>query len=139
MARKMIDGLEGLPGIKTPQLPNGVSHTWYAFVVQYEADELNGLPIERFYEALQAEGCFELDRPGSTCPLNYHPLFQCPGELFPQYEGKLGYQRGDFPVAEHFHENSLKLPVWHTPEDESLVDLYLDAFHKVVDHHKELL
>jgi dTDP-4-amino-4,6-dideoxygalactose transaminase len=59
-----------------------------------------------------------LDRPGSTCPLSYHPLFQNPELLFTEYKGRVNYKRGDFPKAERFHEHSQKLPVWNDLNDE---------------------
>lgn len=138
-ARRMIDELSDIPGIDPPRVPEDVEPTWYAFVMQYKPDELGELPIQRFYDALQAEGCEELDRPGSTCPLNYHPLFQNPGPLFPNYSGKIGYRKGDFPIAEKFHENSLKLPVWDDPKDEKLVNLYIEAFRKVAENYREIM
>lgn len=138
-AKLMSDELGKLPGIRVPEVPDNVRHTWYAFVMKYDSNELSGLPIDKFYAALLAEGCKELDRPDSTCPLNYHPLFQNPTALFPKYQGKLSYQKGDFPIAEKFHENSLKLPVWNNFDDEEIVQLYIKAFQKVVENHKELL
>jgi dTDP-4-amino-4,6-dideoxygalactose transaminase len=139
MAKKMYSKLAGLPGIELPKIPDDVTSSWYAFVMQYKPEDLEGLSIEKFYKALIAEGCIELDRPGSTCPLNYHPLFQNPEILFPFYKGKLSYNQGDFPVAEKFHNNSLKLPVWHNSDDEKMIDLYITAFYKVIDNYKELL
>jgi hypothetical protein len=101
--------------------------------------DTDGLPIERFYEALRAEGCHEVDRPGATCPLNLLPLFQRPDPLFPQFTGKFAYARGYFPRAEALHGNALKLPVWHREEDMPLVDRYIEAFRKVTENHKDLL
>lgn len=139
MAAKMTRVLSDLPGIHVAAVPANVTPTWYAFVMQYEPAELDGLPIDVFYRALLAEGCAELDRPGSTCPLAQHPLFQDPGALFPLYAAGPKYQPDDFPVAERFHSRTLKLPVWHDPSDEPLADLYLSAFSKVVERHAELL
>ena len=138
-AAKMMRELKDLPGIEVPHVPDDVEPSWYAFVMQYKPEELDGLPIEKFYDALVAEGCVELDRPGSTCPLNYHALFQNPGPLFPDYRGKVCYKKGDFPNAERFHEHALKLPVWHDPEDEGIVDGYIAAFKKVVENYYEVL
>ncbi|VVB60735.1 Aspartate aminotransferase [uncultured archaeon] len=138
IAKKMAIELGNLPGISAPVVPDRVEPTWYAFIMQYKPEELEGLPIEKFYDALIAEGCKELDRPTSTCPLNYHPLFQNPKNLFPTYKGKVKYCKGDFPKAEKFHENSLKLPVWHDPNDE-IVDLYIDSFKKVTENYEDLL
>jgi len=139
-AKKLANGLSNLPGIELPPInEKDKNPAWYAFLIQYKPKELGGLPIDKFYKALLAEGCKELDRPGSTCPLNYHPLFQAPEGLFPRYKGKVRYKKGDFPRAEKFHEHSLKLPVWHRKQDEEIVNLYIKAFKKVVKNYKELL
>ena len=138
-ANMMIEELRDLPGIEVPSIPTNTEPSWYGFVIQYRPEDLDGLPIEKFYKALQAEGCMELDRPGSTCPLNYHQLFQNPASLFQNYEGKVNYKRGDFPSAERFHENSLKLPVWHEAKDHDIIEGYIRAFKKVIKNYHEVL
>lgn len=135
----LCEQLDDLSGIVVPRLGPGVRSSWYGLILQYRAEELGGLSVERFYEALKAEGCQEVDRPGSTCPLNLLPLFQEPGPLFPEFEGKLKYSRGDFPRAEAVHRNTLKLPVWHREDDMPLVDCYIEVFRKVVDNYSDLV
>ncbi len=137
IAQYLCEQLAGLPGITVPELPSDVRSSWYGLPLRYRADELNDLPIERFHEALLAEGCHEVDRPGSTCPLNLLPLFQNPEPLLPAYKDKLRYAPGDFPVAESVHANTLKLPVWHHEEDMPLVHSYIEAFRKVAHHYRE--
>jgi dTDP-4-amino-4,6-dideoxygalactose transaminase len=68
------------------------------------------------------------------------PLFQDPEPLFPHHPaaGSIRYQPGQFPVAEHIHHHTLKLPVWHREEDMPLVRRYVEGFAKVVEHHHEL-
>lgn len=90
---------------------------WYGLVLQYQPDELGGLPAGRYHEALLAEGCTEAGRPSSTCPLNLLPLFQDPGELSPAHKGTFACRPGDFPRAEAFHAGAIKLPVWHREQD----------------------
>jgi hypothetical protein len=107
-------------------------------ILRYQPDQLGGLPIEQFYDALKAEGCLELDRPGSTCPLNLHLLFQAPAVLFPHCGQMPVYAPGQFPHAEAFHANTFKLPVWHREDDAALADAYTDAFAKVTAHHRDL-
>jgi perosamine synthetase len=139
MAARLSAALADLPGIEVPHVPEGVCPSWYGYMLHYRSERLGGLSRERFHAAVVAEGCIELDMPGSTRPLNLHPLFQAPGMLFPRYDGQVRYQPGDFPVAERYHATTLKLPVWHRPDDEGVVDLYARAIRKVVEHHHDLL
>jgi dTDP-4-amino-4,6-dideoxygalactose transaminase len=130
--------LRGVRGIRAPKIPVGAKPSWYAYVLQYKSEELGGLPIEKFYEALRAEGCAEADMPNSTCPLNLLQLFQAPGKLFPEYRNKVKYKPGDFPVAENFYHSAIKLPVWTAQEDFPFVKGYVKAIIKVCEHYKEL-
>jgi dTDP-4-amino-4,6-dideoxygalactose transaminase len=138
IATYLCEQLGQLPGITAPELPPGVRSSWYGLPLCYCSNELDGLPVARFYDALQAEGCREVDRPGSTCPLNLLPLFQEPEPLLPAYNDELTYAPGDFPAAEAVHGGTLKLPVWHREEDMPLVDSYIEAFHKVTDRYRDL-
>jgi len=90
-AQKMIKQLKNLPGIFLPPafFNSKIEPSWYGFVFQYKSEELENLSIEKFFEALQAEGLSEIDRPGSTCPLNLLPLFQNPDNLFPSIKNIL--------------------------------------------------
>lgn len=138
-ATLMISELEGIPGIEVVPLDNSSTSSWYSFLIKYHPEELGGLSIDKYYDALVAEGCKELDRPGSTCALNLHPLFQNPGTLFPEYDGRFSYRFGDFPVAECWSNSTLKLPVWDRDEDVPLVEQYLKAIVKVSENVQELL
>jgi perosamine synthetase len=140
IAAYLCEQLGQLPGIAVPAVPEGNRPAWYGLPLTYVPDELGGLPVERFYEALQAEGCPEVDRPGSTCPLNQLPLFRHPEPLFPHYAHtmRVAYRGGQFPVAEQVHRHTLKLPVWHREEDLPLVDTYVATFRKVIDNHRDL-
>jgi len=139
IAQYFMDELRGTPGIAVPDIPDGTRAAWYGLPLQYRPEELDGLPIERFYHTLQAEGCSEADRPGSTCPLNLHPLFQDPTPLFPTCRGGVAYAPGDFPVAERIHHHTIKFPVWHRDEDLKLAEQYVAAIRKVSTHYQDLL
>lgn len=129
-----------MPGLDVIPMPFGVIPSWYGLTLTYRPEELGGLGIERFHQALLAEGAAEFDRPGSTCPMNRLPLYRQPGPLFPGHpRSHRRYEEGDFPVAEHTHRHTIKLPVWHCDEDLPLVEQYVRAARKVIDHHKELL
>src|SRR5207253_2518442 len=108
IAKKMIEALGHFPGIEPPKIALTMDPTWYAMVFQFNGEKYEGLSIKRFYEALKAEGCKELDLPTSTCPLNLLPLFQNPSLLFPKYKNTISYKKGDFKGAEFFYGNTLK-------------------------------
>ncbi|MCF3103183.1 aminotransferase class I/II-fold pyridoxal phosphate-dependent enzyme [Streptomyces roseoverticillatus] len=139
VAARMCAALEGMPGIRLPALPVAARPSWYALPLRYEPAELGGLPIERFLDALHAEGATEADQPGSTCPLHTHPLFQTPGTLLPGYADGQGLPAGGFPAADYVHAMTLKLPVWHHENDVRLADAYATAIAKVATHAKDLL
>lgn len=73
------------------------------------------------------------------CPLNLLPLLQHPEPLFPELEGSFDYKPGDFPHAEAFHHNTLKLPVWHREEDRALLGQYLEALQKATTCYRDML
>lgn len=83
---------------------------------------------------LGAEGLVEIDLPRSTQPLNYLPLFKKPSVLFPTYRGRdFGYCPGQFPVAEKFYRQAIKMPVWLGVQDSEakLVDGYIKGMMKI--------
>lgn len=129
--------LQGLSCICFPTISPEIEPSWYALVLQYQSQKLGNLSPDKLYEALQAEGCNELDIPNSTCPLNYHPLFTQPQTLFPQHESMATNLH--FPNADLFYQQALKLPVWHEAKDIQLVKLYAQAFKKVINNYQELL
>ncbi|MFD7533262.1 DegT/DnrJ/EryC1/StrS family aminotransferase [Streptomyces sp. NPDC059849] len=129
-----------IPGFEVTPMPDGVVPSWYGLTLTYHPGELGGLSIERFHQALVAEGATEFDRPGSTCPMNQLPLYQHPATLFPGHpHSHRHYKAGDFPVAEHAHAHAIKLLVWHREQDLELAKQYVRAAIKISDHHKELL
>jgi len=143
-ANKMIKEFKNLPGISIPPayFDAKYSPSWYVFIFQYNQKQLRDLSIEKFFEALQAEGLNEIDRPGSTCPLNLLPLFQNPTELFPIYKkgnNFFSYKPGDFPKAEKFYYTTIKLPVWARKKDSKIVNLYISGIKKVVNDFGDLL
>jgi dTDP-4-amino-4,6-dideoxygalactose transaminase len=141
IAKHLCTQLAELPGIVVPAVPEGDEPSWYGLPLLYVPSELDGVPVDLFYDALHAEGCAELDRPGSTGPLNLLPLLRDPEPLFPHYRHlrDVNYGAGQCSVAEAVHKHTLKLPVWHREEDMPLVNQYIEAFHKVTSNHKDLV
>lgn len=139
-ANKITKKLTNLKCLSTPILPSYLDPSWYAMIFQYKSEELEGLPIEKFFEALQAEGLAEIDRPNSTSPLNLLTVFQTPEELFPIYKNfPFSYKEGDFPKAEKFYKNAIKIPVWASEKDSYIVEAYINGILKVINNYKDLL
>jgi len=138
VAKILKKELGDLPGIKFPIIQKDVEPSWYSFVMQYASSELGGLSISKFVDALKAEGCKEASRNAFTPPLSHFKLFQNPSNLFHEYEGKFAYIKENFPNAEKFYNNVIKLPGWYNQKNE-FISQYIEAFKKVVSNYKELL
>ena len=135
IAQRFRERLQGLPGIAVPEVLPGVEVSGYALCLRYRPEEVGNTPIGVIMAALNAEGCTEIDQPGSTCPLSDHPLFQDPHELFPYLPAPWPtYEEGQFPHAKHLWENTLKITISH--HDNVVTDAYIDAITKVMGHYR---
>lgn len=139
VAGRMRRALRDMPGIEVPHLPSHARPAWYALPLRYRPDQLGGLPVERFLEAVHAEGADETDLPGATRALGDHPLFHTPGALLPGYADHQGPPDDSFTTARRVHGSTMKLPVWHRDQDLHLADAYTAAIIKVAEHHKDLV
>ena len=140
-AQQFLEVLKSCKFLTMPAHQNS-QPSWYAFVMQYDELNANGVKIKKFVDALQAEGLVEVDIPGSTCPIHNLPLFSSPEKLFPKLYKKKFVAKNDFPVAEQFYRTAIKIPVWAFPEDKNVVLGYIKGFNKVievVEHRPELL
>lgn len=87
----------GIDGIKTPVVPEDVSHAYHLYVIQ--VDDRKGL-----YEHLRAAKIFS--------QVHYIPVHTMP------YYKKQGWKKGDMPVAEAYYEKCLSLPMFPTLSEE---------------------
>lgn len=130
-ARILRRELGTIPGLELPPVADHADPNWYGLIFSLDRElAARGLAGEVF-AALAAEGCCDVDRPKITAPLHHYPLFREPGRVFPAY-GALPDR--SFPAAEDFYARAFKLPVWHREEDDPLVEQYLEAIRKVMDH-----
>jgi perosamine synthetase len=133
------DYLDGVPGVRAhrPAADSGSTMGgWYFPMGLYRGDELGGLPIERFCEALSAEG-FPTS-PGANMPLHLHPVFHdadvygdgCPTAMVGA-EGDPRQGPGSLPVSEAVSRNVFKVP-WFKKHRPDAIRQYADAVRKVV-------
>lgn len=125
-----IDGLS----INVPYEDSKCSY--YAMIIKYDKTKFNDIPIEKFIEALNAEGGIEFDKPGSTCPLNRLEIFKNPNYFYKEYH-KIINSNESFINADKFYDNSFKLPIWYEQSDIDIVIKYCDILIKVSKFYKE--
>jgi len=130
-AKQFTDAFADYPFLCMPSCPDG-QPSWYAFVMQFNAEFSNGVPIEKFTKALHAEGLIEVDMPGSTCPIQNLPLFIDSNEAMPRLYSAKRVPERRFDNAQRFYEQAIKLPMWAFPEDYSTVERYIEGFRKVM-------
>lgn len=141
------DLLEGVPGIKAHRPPAGSGSTmggWYAARGLYRPEELGGLDVEKFCQAVQAEGV-EAARPGANRPLHLHPALheadiygQGKPTVIANASRDVRQGPGSLPVAENAPKRCFSIP-WFKHDRPDIIEEYASAFRKVAEHAEELL
>ena len=140
------DLLEGVPGLRAhrPDPESGSTMGgWYNPIGQFEPGELGGLPIEKFVDAVEAEG-------GRICrginyPLHLHPTFtqaDIYGDGQPTQESQatrdLSRSPGSLPVSERAGKLCFGIP-WFKHDRPEIIEQYADACRKVVSQADKLI
>ena len=137
-------GLAKIAGLTVPSQQEGnYRGGWYGYRVIYEPAKFDGLPKQRFMDALIAEGVQVEDERYRL--LHFEALYQGPeiaGECpYPAPEVRAAmrtYSRGDFPVAEDVQPRLLCLPTFTYQPCWELLDQYIAAFGKVAANVEQL-
>ncbi|MFH1477306.1 MAG: DegT/DnrJ/EryC1/StrS family aminotransferase [Verrucomicrobiota bacterium] len=140
------DLLEGLPGIKAHRPPKGSGSTmggWYAAHGLYQPEALEGLSVQRFTEAVVAEGA--VCHPGCNTPLHLHALFNTcdvyghgkPTRIA-NADRDLRQPKGSLPVTEQINNRVYGIP-WFKHYRPNYIKQQANAYKKVVRCYKELL
>ncbi len=141
------DLLEGAPGIRAHRPAAGSGSTmggWYSARGLYRAEELGGVPCERFCEAVRAEGvagCW----PGANFPLHLHAVFHT-ADIFRQGKptmvafGQRDVRQGPgtLPVSERIGQIAYGVP-WFKHDRPKMIETYADAYRKVAENASSLL
>ena len=141
------DLLEDVPGIRAHRVDESTGSTmggWYAAHGHYVKDELNGLSITRYCEALRAEGLTECV-PGCNQPLHRHPVFfeadiyrhGLPTRIA-HSEADVRQAAGSLPGAENLMGTVLTVP-WFKHYQPKEIESYAAAFRKVAENSDLLL
>ncbi|MBL9216255.1 MAG: DegT/DnrJ/EryC1/StrS family aminotransferase [Opitutaceae bacterium] len=141
------DLLEGVPGLRAHRVDERTGSTmggWYAPRGLYRREELGGLSVSRFCEAVRAEGV-TMVYPGCNKPLHVHPAFNDadiyghgkPTRLV-NADRDLRQPPGSLPVAERICRETYMIP-WFKHHRPAEIAEYAAAFRKVAQHAAALL
>lgn len=142
------DLLEGLPGIRAHRPPKDSGLTmggWYMPSGLYFPEELSGLSVHRFCQAVTAEG--SVCTPGCNKALHLHPLLNTvdvykdgrPTRLAGLPAGvEIRQPAGDLPVSEGIQERVFGVP-WFKRFYPRVIEEHAAAFRKVIENHRDLL
>ena len=140
------DLLADVPGLKehrTDPASDSTMGGWYNPIGQFVPEELGGLSVERFIQAVEAEG-------GRICrginfPLHLHPTFtqaDIYGEGKPTQQAvgtrDLSRPPGSLPVSERAGTLSFGIP-WFKHDRPEIIEQYANAYRKVVSQADALL
>ena len=140
------DSLEDVPGLRAQRPPNGSGSTkggWYGCRGIYVAEELGGLPVKKFAQAVSAEGvgCSA----GANSPLHLHPVFNCVdvyGDGKPTRNAfsdrDLRQPTGSLPNTEGLSDYTYSIP-WFKHDRPESIERYAAAYRKVAKQAKKLL
>lgn len=136
-AARLTEGLNDLPGLRTPVVRDGFTHVYYVYPLILDIEKL-GVDRPSLIEALEAEGVSGL----MNGYVNVHllPMYQKKQAYgtkgFPwtssYCEREIDYSKGVCPVAEELHASSflgLEMCLYELPDED--VDAIVAAFHKV--------
>jgi perosamine synthetase len=141
------DLLEGTPGIKphrTPKDSDSNMAGWYAAHGRYQPEELGGLSVSRFTEAVRAEGYPEC-YPGCNAALHTHALFKTCDVYGHGKPTRIANSARDvrdldnsIAVSEVIGSLIYWIP-WFRHYRPAVIEEYAVAFRKVAGNYQELL
>lgn len=118
IARKLSDALSAFPFLTPPVTERHCSHAYYVYTLRYDENK-TGVPLQRFVEAVKAEGI--PIGAGYVEPLYWNPVYQWKvfygkGEYpYSHHPRKIEYRRGDCPVVERLHLHEAINTMWTHP------------------------
>lgn len=139
------DQLEGLPGIKPIRVDESTGSNmagWYSPHGAYFPEELHGLSVKRFAEAVRAEidgFCYD----GGNFCLHTHQFFKTFDMTNKGTPSRIAYNDRDVRADDSLCDPSLEKFCFSVPRfnylDREVIDLYVAGYRKVIENHMQLL
>ena len=138
------DLLEGLPGIRPIRVDESTGSNmagWYSPHGRYIPEELGGLSVRHFCEAVRAEGIETWDG-GNFC-LHTHPFFASFDLTNTGTPSRIEFNDHDVRVDDNKCKPSetiycFSVP-WFKHFDQEWIEKYASGFRKVIENHAQLL
>lgn len=150
----LLDDSAGIRPTRPPKGSNTTKGGWYFPLFKYVTEELEGLSLSRFSEAVRAEG--STCNPGCNKPLHLHPLFTTmdvyghgrPTRIAYLDESSPSEGRDEsveieqyietLPVAEDINRRVFGVP-WFKHYRPEIIEEHANAYKKVVKNYRALL
>ena len=120
IAARYAAALEAMPEIEPPTVLSDREPAWHLYVICLNLDRLRA-GRAAVYKALRAEN---IGVNVHYIPVPWHPYYQ-----------KLGYAKGQWPVAEEAYGRILSLPIWPGMTDRDVDDV-IAALRKVIKAYR---
>ena len=142
-----FDLLEGIPGIRPIRVDESTGSNmagWYIPHCAYNSEELEGLSVKRFSEAVRAEGV-GCSAGGNFC-LHTHKLFKDCNVFNTEKPTRIAFTDRDVRKDDASCDESLKRDCFAVPwfkhfteDDKRWIEKYAAVYRKVAENYKELL
>ena len=142
------NGVKDIPGLQMvyPAEEGSDKAGWYASHFMYDAEAFSGVSNKTFSDAV-AQECDTYVIPGAALPLHKSSLFstfdifgegRATASRFLPPEVDLAKLTGDLPVTAGINDKVIN-DIWFKHCDTPILDKFIEAFHKVAEHHQDLL
>ena len=121
IATKYNKAFQDIKEIVTPFEKEDVKSVYHLYMIQLHLEKLK-VGRKKIFDALRAEN------------IGVH-VHYIPVHLQPYYQERLGYKKGDFPVAEKFYERAITLPLFPKMNDNDIDDV-IKAVKKIINYYR---
>lgn len=142
-----FDLLEGLPGIRPIRVDESTGSNmagWYIPHCRYYPEQLGGLSVSRFVEAINAEGVG--GSPGGNFCLHTHSLFRDCNVYNTEKPTRIAFADRDVREDDALCDRSISIYCFSTPwfkhfddEAKEYIEKVAKVYRKVVENYKDLL
>jgi dTDP-4-amino-4,6-dideoxygalactose transaminase len=140
----LLEGVPGIGAIRVDEKTGSNMAGWYCPHGRYYPEQLGGLSVKRFCEAVRAEGAIKC-LPGCNAALHTHPVFKTAdayGDGVPTRIANSDYDvrklDENLADAEQIGARVFRIP-WLKKYIPEQIEEYANAFKKVIRNYEELL